>query len=151
MDFYSRTFRGVWCLEFVLSNQQEGSFIKYPFMSKNYVDSLVVQIELVFRCSNVHIYLIFHKISLGLNSYVHRSTVSAPKSEDEHLSFSTSFLLLCLLFLFIGIFLRQDWIPRNIQRKKIRKNCMNCFHRKLFCPRYFSTMYSTKQRIQIII
>ena len=91
-------------MEFVLSNQQEGSFIKYPFMSKNYVESLVVQIELVFRCSNVHIYLIFHKISLGLNSYVHRSAVSAPKSEDEHLSFSTSFLLLCLLFLFIGIF-----------------------------------------------
>ena len=75
-------------LEFVRfeSAGGSGSFIRYPFMSKNFVERFVKQRELVFRCSNVHIYRFFYKIWLRLNSYVHGSAVSAPKNEDEVLS-----------------------------------------------------------------
>ena len=31
----------------------------------------------------IHVYRFCYQISLGLNSYVHQSAVSAPKSEDE--------------------------------------------------------------------
>ena len=52
------------------------------------------QKELAFRCSNVHIYQFFDKISLGSNSYVNRSAVPALKSEDEHGSFANKSVVL---------------------------------------------------------
>ena len=54
---------------------------------KNSVERFVKQREVVFEVQ-MYTFIEFPiSLSLGLNSYVHRSAVSAPKSEDEHYSF----------------------------------------------------------------
>ena len=84
-----------------LSSARSGSLTKISIhVYQNSVESFVKQREEVFEVRMYTFIEFFIRLSLGLNSYVHRSTVSAPKSEDEHmrsqmLSISRSF---CVVF-----------------------------------------------------
>ena len=68
-----------------LSSARSGSFTKISIhVYQNSVESFVKQREEVFEVRMYTFIEFFIRLSLGLNSYVHRSAVSAPKSEDEH-------------------------------------------------------------------
>ena len=64
---------------------RSGSLTKISIhVYQNSVESFVKQREVVFEV-RMYTFIEFSiRLSLGLNSYVHRSAVSAPKSEDEH-------------------------------------------------------------------
>ena len=68
-----------------LSSAQSGSLTKKSIhVYQNSVESFVKQREVVFEV-RMYTFIEFSiRLSLGLNSYVHRSAVSAPKSKDEH-------------------------------------------------------------------
>ena len=64
---------------------RSGSLTKISIhVYQNSVESFVKQREVVFEVRMYTFIEFFIRLSLGLNSYVHRSTVSAPKSKDEH-------------------------------------------------------------------
>ena len=58
-----------------------GRLQKYPFVSKNSVERFVKQREIVFDVGMYQFINVSIRLSLGLNSFVHRSAVSAPKAE----------------------------------------------------------------------
>ena len=68
-----------------LNSARSGSLTKISIhVYQNSVESFVKQREVVFEV-RMYTFIEFSiRLSLGLNSYVHRSAVSAPKSEDEH-------------------------------------------------------------------
>ena len=65
--------------------RRSGSLTKISIhVYQNSVESFVKQREVVFEVRMYTFIEFLIRLSLGLNSYVHRSAVSAPKSEDEH-------------------------------------------------------------------
>ena len=71
---------------------RSGSLTKISIhVYQNSVESFVKQREVVFEV-RMYTFIEFSiRLSLGLNSYVHRSAVSAPKSEDEHSFFQVQY------------------------------------------------------------
>ena len=68
-----------------LNSARSGSLTKISIhVYQNSVESFVKQREVVFEVQ-MNTFIEFSiRLSFGLNSYVHRSAVSAPKREDEH-------------------------------------------------------------------